>query len=94
MSHPILRNTVLKTPDYLAPREFLFLEERGNPALFPTYLHRKLPRAASQPLLTFRFPGEQWLKAGPSDTSLNRKETKESFRHISMGGCEPAAVYK
>lgn len=54
----------------------------------------KLPRAASQPLLTFWFLGEQWLEAGPSDTSLNRKEAKESFRRISVGDCEPAEVYK
>lgn len=63
MGHPILRNAVLKTPDTLAPCEFLFLEERGNPVLFPTYIE-KFPRAAPQPLLTLQFPGEQWLETG------------------------------
>lgn len=83
MGHPILRNTVLKTPDSLAPCEFSFLEERGNSVLFPTYFE-KLPRAAPQPLLTLRFLGEQWLETGPSDPSLNRKEVKESFQpHLS-----------
>lgn len=52
-----------------------------------------LPRAASQALLTFQFSGEQWLETGPSDTSLNRKEVRESFQpHLSV--INPAGVYK
>lgn len=80
MGHPILRNMVLKTPDYLAPCEFLFLEERGNPALCP-YPHRETPKsslsAPAQFPALFQFPGERWLETGPSDTSLNRREVKE-----------------
>lgn len=54
--HPILRDMVLKTPDYLAPRELLFLEERSNLALWP---YPYLRNSQEQPLSPCSLSGVQ-----------------------------------